>query len=784
MNRTPKRLTISDEQAEKIRKKYGYSKLYAFSPSFLEEYKDEILRHFSDEEQRKNISNNMSNIKAFIIGDRLRVGLSRLCCSRDTIHMDISFADIVGDSFSLKKGCEYIETIFVHELLHAASRQNMLSGIETIDTVTLRKKNVGLNEGITQFLAEQVTKQKVPDEIDSYAYGKHVVELLVDVLGQHDIEDSYFNHTSALKNKINTLSQDANYFEELSKQLDTINRLDVAIRRIKRGAITPQNPDSLTRMEAVVNAERETVMESLFVRIVLPQIQTIDDKSERQQRLLSLLLNHEDILRPVAKYISKHPHSDWVSDEVLASIKKEILEDGMNFEKIMEAARNIDACSAIGPEIAKDFIGVVDNFYAEHQNKIVNDRAITLTPLLKKQLSNMVIILEKLELNATREQDYQIKTKLQESLDNYMVFLKKYFHMVPNLEEEIDKIRQEKSVGDNRDIHAESILEMAKKAGERQGKVDSQTAGTSVKSITDDGKSQSLDDEHDQKREEDSKKVRYFTIEDDYIINDITGAVTCQKNLSIYERVKNIVAASGEFSSEDDPKIKAMRSSSAKEYTESVAKTLQSKDVQKLKKIYGDSWQEKIQQAYEEGYRLGMQTALANAQKEGLTVRKEIAEKVKNGTVVSERKEFITLDEVKFVYENFDVKTKDTGEVEVVDKLNDGIVMSERTKKITVFAQEWVKITGDQAFTPASSQIYRFIQSQVCNNLREKGTIDLSGLATDVDIMGLRYKTVTQALITKDSLIDSYFRMQIPNALVNSEREVTTKRENVSYHGK
>lgn len=772
MNKAPERLKVSDERAGKIRKKYGYSEVYVFSPSFLEEYKDLIVKYFPSEEQQQALMANMNNISEFVIGDRVAAGLSRLCCSSESIQMDIGYADITDDSFRLKDGYEYIETVLVHELLHAATRQKgnsrnltgILEFVRDESGKVVGKKNVGLNEGITQFLAEKITGRPVPNKIDSYAFNKQVVSLLADVLGDSEIESSYFEHTDALKDRINALAQDENYFDELNKRLDTINKLEVTIRRIKRGTIKPQDPESLARMEAVVAAQREALMESLFSKVVLPQVQTKTDKIERQQILLPILLKHEEILRPVAKYISRHPHSEWVSDEIIASIQKEISEKGMDFSKIAEAARRVNENLKIGPKVAKSFIGAVDDFYSENTSELTTNRSTKLTPLLRRQLEGMVTVIEQFEKTIEEETNETTKVGLQQSLDNYMIFLKKHFHMVPNLEEEIERIKQEKRAKKDQEekqedqssvtppseelSDAQSILDDARRQGQAQGQQD-------------------VHQERSEEEQQEEKKERKVSLADDYVIDNITGAVINQKNASIYERARNIAKATGTVDIENDPKIVSMSSSSADSYMSSLTSTISSEKAERLQRVYGANWQEVIRKAYEEGYQMGMKAELAKAQREGLEARNETLEAVRSGNPPQESISPIDLDEVKFVYDNFEIRTKENGEIEVVDKESEQVVTSERTRNMVVFANEWVKTNGEQAFSSENAQVYRFIQTQASKDLKEKGSIDLSELAINAEAMGPKFQSVTEKLFATPesvSLVDKYFRVQTPDA--------------------
>ena len=119
------------------------------------------------------------------------------------------------------------------------------------------------------------------------------------------------------------MAEDPEYYDRFNKDLDTINKLQTTIIRIKKGSIKPKDPESLERMETVLAAQQERLVESVFANVVIPAVQR-QDKSVRQENLLPLLLNNEPLLTPVAKYVVKHHNSDWISDNILERIRKEI----------------------------------------------------------------------------------------------------------------------------------------------------------------------------------------------------------------------------------------------------------------------------------------------------------------------------------------------------------------------------------------------------------------------------------------------------------------------------
>ena len=797
MIKTPERLTISEEREEKLKKQYGYSRVYVYSPSFLSEYIEKIVSIFPNPEQQEIVRKNMSQISEFVIGDRFNAGLGRLSCSKDTIHMEESLANITDTSFSLAEGCEYLETIFIHELLHAAARRNQgnmrnLSGVVEFvydkDGNAIGRKNIGLNEGITQLLAERISNQVVSDEIDSYAYNKKVVALLADVLGSNVITSSYFEHSDALKDAMNKLANNPEYYDKFNKKLDTINKLEATVRKIKRGQITPKDPDSLARMEAVLEAQKEALMESVFANIVIPQIQKQDIK-ERQNILINLSMHHSAVLKTVQKYIpniqnTKNAFED-MSDERLAQIREEIAEFGIDFTKMQEAASKVNETHKLGPRIAKDLIGAIDTFYEENADMLKVDRSSTLTPMLRKQLEGFVDKLDVLEAYATTEED-------KKNVEGFKNFLKAYFHKIPNLDHEIEKIREERKAKKNKPIEkkeetvvepkkeptpapkvedapiisgeVEEILEGAKKAGEEAARTDVHAKPQ----------------ETQQPAQEKEKKQRTLTIEDDFVVDNVTGQILDQQNASLYTRIKNKAQTTGDFKLEEEPRIIALAKNPNKEYIDNFMATISPEKAMILRSQLGENWKEVIAQSYMAGYQKGLQIEVEKAKKEGLAERTKNEESIKSGTEVVSEVRPVSIEEVEFIYENFSVQTKEDGHVEVIDKVTGQVITNKDTITKALFANEWVNAAGaiqkedgtieihpELAFSNESKDMYRFVQIQAGNDLRNDGAINLPELTANAEAMGERYETVTRLLFKNENvstLVDSHFRIQTPDA--------------------
>jgi len=760
MNKKPRRINISAERAAKINAKEQYSEVYVFDPDFLEEYKNIIINASKDNpELQERMRINMSSISEFIIADRVKNGLGRLVCTKDSIHMDIQFADITNDSFSIRPGHEYIETIFVHELLHAAARRKIgLTGIADYlrdeNGKVVGRKNDGLNEGITQFLTEQITGKTVPDEIDSYPFNKKIVSLLDDILGPGIMHESYFGDPNLLKNAMNLAANNPNYYEEFNRDLDTINKLQTAIRKIKNGSITPKDPDSLVRMEKVLEVQQQKLVESVFINIVIPQIQKIEVPpihnqenreeiaahdmalSKRQNTLLPLLLKHESLLKNISKYVAKHGHSNWVSDNILNSIKKEIKETGIDFSKIIDASKAIIPTQKFGPVTAKRYVSSVDDFYNENQALLEKDSSTTMTPLLKRELESMVTILEQLELVAEQAKLDSAKTSLEE----YKVFLKKHFHKIPNLEEEIDKIKQQRKKSNNSPELEPEEVRLAKEAGKKKAE--------EILTRQEENKNTSPKEEKQTKGNS--------ILEENFIVDNITGQVFSQKGKTIYQKAVTIANATGEAVDLEDSVLVKLREDAIQVYRTKLDK--QEPDPILISR-YGDNWKEVLIDAYTKGWNMGISSVISKATKEGLNERKDTIEAIKKNKLPKENiNEPITLEEIEAVNRAIEIKTTPDSKEEIINKESGNLVLSERTKKIAKFAKEWERVNGEDAFGLINEEKYQVIQNIIASN----ENIDLATVTNQPELAD-DIKTTLKALYSNDetrNIAQTFFAMQ------------------------
>jgi len=142
-----------------------------------------------------------------------------------------------------------------------------------------------------------------------------------------------------------------------------------------------------------------------------------------------------------------------------------------------------------------------------------------------------------------------------------------------------------------------------------------------------------------------------------------------------------------------------------------------------------------------------------------LTETKDVEKEQKPESDIKIDENNITLSDVQYMY-GLDLNDK--------NKIESGSLKN----KIVLFADEWEKANGDDAFTEKGQEVYNFIQLQVSKDLVTSGNIDLNELEINAEIMGERYKKAVQTLFRDESssnVVDEFFRSQVLNAKIKTE---------------
>lgn len=427
-------------------------------------------------------------------------------------------------------------------------------------------------------------------------------------------------------------------------------------------------------------------------------------------------------------------------DEILKSMVSIIKEIRPNFYE--------DVFSKIVEKCRKN--GIDDNFFFQKSTKAkfasqdakVTRSSSALSDSVRNELVQAVQVLCLLE----RTSDSDRARKIAEmQLNN----IRRNFKNIPNIDEEIAKIKQEI-------LNGVTPVEEAYTTGTKD-------ADKTISS--EEEKEPEKQEKEEPKEQEAQDKNKKYNLSSKFVYSDITGEIYDLRNLSIYEKATLITRATGEMVSLDDEVISARRSYYADKYIASLSE----RRVLKLQKMYGADWEKAIREAYEEGFKQGTLTKVTKATFKGNKLRKKDAERIaKKGTFPTSKAK-IGLEELKFCCEEFDIHKKDNG-FEVVDK--DGkVITNPRTRNMVMFAKQWAAIGKEIAFSETGEQLYSLIQNQAQKDLEQKGIIDVDNLqsyAADLGDKGDAFSKITTFLFqndTKTKFMDSYFRMQTPKAI-------------------
>lgn len=241
----------------------------------LDSLKAKIIRYFSNQsyttsKQMEIILERMNRIATLYVENLIEQGVGKMACRLDNIVVDEMFVQFKND---MPVGLEersrkLIESQLGHELFHAASRteskeestgkivQN--AGIrrtiiaENVDINKIDKQeyleaifnylcnnkknfrlNVGLDEGITQMMAEKVWGYVVSPLSDGYRDNKKFAKILDCTFGERVLYNSYFFKTKELDAECNELAGDNFFYSTFNRILDNYDVAEILSKKPK-----------------------------------------------------------------------------------------------------------------------------------------------------------------------------------------------------------------------------------------------------------------------------------------------------------------------------------------------------------------------------------------------------------------------------------------------------------------------------------------------------------------------------------------------------------------------
>ena len=173
----------------------------------------------------------------------------------------------IGIDTNVKK---LIMTQLTHELIHSGSRFDGHSGIKTT------KQNTGLDEGMTQMFTEKIWGYTLSPNSDSkYKDFKKIAKILDATFGEQVSIDAYFNHSDALENACNGLSQNDKFYSDINKYLTSIFDMRKAIPKDSRDRYYQ------TIMQPIQRKMTDMVYDKVCAEIIIPKLKTLSRDEQR-----------------------------------------------------------------------------------------------------------------------------------------------------------------------------------------------------------------------------------------------------------------------------------------------------------------------------------------------------------------------------------------------------------------------------------------------------------------------------------------------------------------------
>lgn len=163
-----------------------------------------------------------------------------------------------------------IKTQLTHELIHSGSRFNGQTGIKKTN------ENTGLNEGMTQMFTEKIWGYILSPNSDStYKDYKKIAKILDATFGEQVSIDAYFNHSDALENACNSLSQDNKFYSDINKYLTSTYDMRKAVPKDSRDKYYQ------TIMQPKLEKMIDLVYDKVCAEIILPKLRALSKDEQR-----------------------------------------------------------------------------------------------------------------------------------------------------------------------------------------------------------------------------------------------------------------------------------------------------------------------------------------------------------------------------------------------------------------------------------------------------------------------------------------------------------------------
>ncbi len=310
--------------------------------SILEDLKIKIYNYFNrkpytNTEQLNELLGRMDEKKKIFVENLVDQSVGRMVNRQGdpNIAIDEQFCQIDENgkvSFKSDKE-EIIKAQLIHELMHSASRKDGLSGIrkkevvrEEIDKSNSVKeietffekgkgfgiiKQKGLDEGITQMMAENIVGYTISPNIDSYKDLKKYAKILESTFEEKIMFNSYFFKTGELKNVCTELSKDNKFWENFNQILDN----DFEMVRKSRDKNSTEHDRQIAKW--ISDTMQSHIIKYFTASIIIPKLKQCT-KVEQEEYLQKIFYCVKD--------------DEWFKESIFEQIKKLNSKDEQDLE--------------------------------------------------------------------------------------------------------------------------------------------------------------------------------------------------------------------------------------------------------------------------------------------------------------------------------------------------------------------------------------------------------------------------------------------------------------------
>lgn len=270
------------------------------------------------------IKQRLNAISAVYITDELKDSWF-MCVDSKTHEVKINSKNCSVDSYGRlvinESDKAAFSSVFIHELVHAASTKPSGVGVRKYKDID----RVGMNEGLTQMITDDITGNVATNHFDGYFPLKTVCKILRCTLGPQVITDSFFYDSNIFAKSVDRLGFDNNYYDSLCKRMNSVENL----KDIGRDVVNSQT----RRIGRELYLKYvDLLYKDVALNVILPKLKEIKGKEKKDYLEKIIKVISEDarakanIVYMITKYDAYSPKE--IADE-LDRLQKES-EDKIN----------------------------------------------------------------------------------------------------------------------------------------------------------------------------------------------------------------------------------------------------------------------------------------------------------------------------------------------------------------------------------------------------------------------------------------------------------------------